>query len=74
MELVSIETLDEFELDGGDPAKLVVIRCSVEVVPPLVFDFAMDQLERWGEEVISTRLYSLEPDEGCVLVGVRCEV
>ena len=73
MELISIDTLDEFELDG-DPSMLVVLRCDKAALPSDVFECARLSLELWGEEVTATRIYSLERDEGCILVGVRCEV
>ncbi len=73
MELHSIETLSEGWED--DPHVLVVhVSVMGPYSPQEVMKFAAACLEAWDEEVISARLYSIEPDEGRHVIGISCEV
>ena len=77
MELHSIDTLSEGWED--DPRVLLVVVAVADTVRPQeVLQFASQYLESWGEEPISAKLYSFQPDEidpqGPTLVGVSCEV
>lgn len=78
MELHSIDTLSEGWDD--DPRVLLVVVAAVTSIirPQEVLRFASQCLEAWGEEPLSAKLYSYQPDDidpqGPVLVGVSCEV
>jgi hypothetical protein len=77
MELHSIDTLSEGWED--DPRVLLVVVAVTDTVRPQeVLRFASQCLESWGEEPLSAKLYSYQPDgidpHGPVLVGVSCEV
>ena len=77
MELHSVDTLSE-GWDDDPHVLLVVVAVTGLVRPQEVLRFASQCLESWGEEPLSAKLYSFQPDDidpqGPVLVGVSCEV
>jgi hypothetical protein len=79
MELHSIDTLSEgWITDEGPRVLLVTVAVAGTVRPQEVLKFASQCLEAWGEEPLSAKLYSYQPDDidpqGPVLVGISCEV
>lgn len=76
MELHSIDTLSEGWIDD-DPHVLIVhvtVKPPYDCDPEKVIKYATTVLEAWGEEVVSARLYSIQPDEGRNIIGISCEV
>ena len=74
MELHSIDTLSEGWIDDDPRVMVVFVSVNGGWNPQEVMKFAAACLEAWGEEVMLTRLYSIQPDEGRNIIGVSCEV
>jgi hypothetical protein len=77
MELHSIDTLSEGLED--DPRVLIVhVSVNGPYDPQEVIKYAITCLDAWGEEVVSVRLYSVQPDSVPVadhcIIGISCEV
>lgn len=75
MELHSIDTLSEGWIDDDPHVMVVFVAVNGGWNHQEVMEFAVACLEAWGEEVISARLYSIQPDEGRnAIIGISCEV